>query len=109
MDPFSPAQEPDEGYSEHPLNPSDSTSLAGDTSLTAKRSPADIPAWLSAQLPTLSVQQKTRKSTIPSLIPALPHNPNNTVYSFTSGYAPTISIPLTDATTGNLQVLPCSS
>ncbi|KAI1760479.1 WD40 repeat-like protein [Hypoxylon sp. FL1150] len=60
MDPFSPAQEPDEGYSEHPLNPSDSTSLTSDASLTAKRSPADIPAWLSAQLPTLSVHQKTR-------------------------------------------------
>ncbi|KAI1780922.1 WD40 repeat-like protein [Hypoxylon cercidicola] len=60
MDPFSPAQEPDEGYSEHPLNPSDSTILRSDASLTAKRSPADIPAWLSAQLPTLSVHQKTR-------------------------------------------------
>ncbi|KAI0098344.1 WD40 repeat-like protein [Hypoxylon sp. NC0597] len=60
MDPFSPAQEPDEGYSEHPLNPTDSASLANNPSLTAKRSPADIPAWLSAQLPTLSVHQKTR-------------------------------------------------
>lgn len=62
MDPFSPAQEPDEGYSEHPLNPSDSTNnLTSDVSLTVKPSPADIPAWLSAQLPTLSVHQKTRK------------------------------------------------
>ncbi|KAI1388972.1 WD40 repeat-like protein [Hypoxylon trugodes] len=60
MDPFSPAQEPDEGYSEHPLNPSDSGSLASNASLTVKRSAADIPAWLSAQLPTLSVYQKTR-------------------------------------------------
>ncbi|KAI0885406.1 WD40 repeat-like protein [Annulohypoxylon maeteangense] len=60
MDPFSPAQEPDEGYSEHPLNPSDPASLVNNGSLTAKRSPADIPAWLSAQLPTLSVHQKSR-------------------------------------------------
>ncbi|KAI1474351.1 hypothetical protein K445DRAFT_323184 [Daldinia sp. EC12] len=60
MDPFSPNQEPDEGYSEHPLNPSDSGSHANNASLTEKRPAADIPAWLSAQLPTLSVQQKTR-------------------------------------------------
>ncbi|KAI1375990.1 WD40 repeat-like protein [Hypoxylon crocopeplum] len=60
MDPFSSTQEPDEGYSEHPLNPSDSGSLVSNTLLTAKRSAADIPAWLSAQLPTLSVHQKTR-------------------------------------------------
>ncbi|KAI0181571.1 WD40 repeat-like protein [Hypoxylon sp. FL1284] len=61
MDPFSRAQEPDEGYSEHPLNPSDSTILRGDASLTAKpSSPADMPAWLSAQLPTLSIHQRTR-------------------------------------------------
>ncbi|KAI8964719.1 WD40 repeat-like protein [Daldinia sp. FL1419] len=60
MDPFSPTQEPDEGYSEHPLNPSDSGGLANNALLTAKRPAADIPAWLSAQLPTLSVQQKTR-------------------------------------------------
>lgn len=61
MDPFSPTQEPDEGYSEHPLNPSDSGNLTSDASLTAKRSATDIPAWLSAQLPTLSLHQKTRK------------------------------------------------
>ncbi|KAI2624729.1 WD40 repeat-like protein [Hypomontagnella submonticulosa] len=60
MDPFSPTQEPDEGYSEHPLNPSDSGNLTSDASLTAKRSATDIPAWLSAQLPTLSLHQKTR-------------------------------------------------
>ncbi|KAI1442469.1 WD40 repeat-like protein [Annulohypoxylon stygium] len=60
MDPFSPSQEPDEGYSEHPLNPSDPASLVNNGSLTAKRSPADIPAWLSAQLPTMSVHQKSR-------------------------------------------------
>ncbi|KAI0131013.1 WD40 repeat-like protein [Daldinia grandis] len=60
MDPFSPTQEPDEGYSEHPLNPSDSGSLTSNASLTAKRPAADIPAWLSAQLPTLSIHQKTR-------------------------------------------------
>ncbi|OTB03476.1 hypothetical protein M426DRAFT_321835 [Hypoxylon sp. CI-4A] len=59
MDPFSTAQEPDEGYSEHPLNPSDSASLTTNASLAVKRLPADIPAWLSAQLPTLSVHQKT--------------------------------------------------
>ncbi|KAI1205050.1 WD40 repeat-like protein, partial [Annulohypoxylon truncatum] len=60
MDPFSPAQEPDEGYSEHPLNPSDPASLVNNGSLAAKSSAADIPAWLSAQLPTLSVHQKSR-------------------------------------------------
>ncbi|KAI2632137.1 WD40 repeat-like protein [Hypoxylon sp. NC1633] len=59
MDPFSHSQEPDEGYSEHPLTPSDSVSLASNASLMQKRSAADIPAWLSAQLPTLSVNQKT--------------------------------------------------
>ncbi|KAI5863551.1 WD40 repeat-like protein [Durotheca rogersii] len=60
MDPFAPTQEPDEGYSEHPLNPSDPGSLASNAPLPVKQSPADIPAWLSAQLPTLSVHQKTR-------------------------------------------------
>ncbi|KAI1097826.1 WD40 repeat-like protein [Jackrogersella minutella] len=60
MDPFAPTQEPDEGYSEHPLNPSDPVSLVNNASLMAKQSPADIPAWLSAQLPTLTVQQKSR-------------------------------------------------
>ncbi|KAL7624103.1 hypothetical protein AAE478_005660 [Parahypoxylon ruwenzoriense] len=60
MDHFPPTQEPDEGYSEHPLNPSDPGSLASNIPLPIKRSPADIPAWLSTQLPTLSVHQKTR-------------------------------------------------
>ncbi|KAI1164785.1 hypothetical protein F5B18DRAFT_237062 [Nemania serpens] len=59
MDTFSPAQEPDEGYSEHPLNTSTSGSIR-DTINTALalRSSAELPAWLAAQMPTLTVQEK---------------------------------------------------
>ncbi|KAI1084910.1 WD40 repeat-like protein [Whalleya microplaca] len=56
MEPFPPSQEPDEGYSEHPLDPNDSGSLARDAALLGLR--ADMPAWLSTQLPRLSVPQK---------------------------------------------------
>ncbi|KAI0010532.1 WD40 repeat-like protein [Xylariaceae sp. FL0662B] len=58
MEPFPATQEPDEGYSEHPLDPNDSGSLARDAALICLRSPADMPAWLSSQLPKLSVSQK---------------------------------------------------
>ncbi|KAI0136763.1 F-box/WD repeat-containing protein 1A [Xylariales sp. AK1849] len=58
MEPFPPAQEPDEGYSEHPLYPSSADSdiiaLAGNS-----RDPADFLAWLSPRLSTLTTPQKT--------------------------------------------------
>ncbi|KAI1506383.1 hypothetical protein F5X99DRAFT_403748 [Biscogniauxia marginata] len=61
MEPFTPTQEPDEGYSEHPLNASSTGGLesnaAGSLGL---RSSAGLPAWLSAQLPKLSLQEKRR-------------------------------------------------
>ncbi|KAI1121339.1 hypothetical protein F5Y10DRAFT_102810 [Nemania abortiva] len=57
MEAFSPAQEPDEGYSEHPLNTSASGSMQ-DTTAVALRSSAELPAWLAAQMPTLTVQEK---------------------------------------------------
>ncbi|KAI1110181.1 hypothetical protein F5Y14DRAFT_371637 [Nemania sp. NC0429] len=60
MDTFSPAQEPDEGYSEHPLNTSASGSIR-DTIINtalALRSSAELPAWLAAQMPSLTVQEK---------------------------------------------------
>ncbi|RYP66021.1 hypothetical protein DL771_008002 [Monosporascus sp. 5C6A] len=59
MEPFKAIQEPDEGYSEHPLYPSGSTANGNSTALTGVQSHADLPAWLSTQLPSLSVPQKT--------------------------------------------------
>lgn len=56
MEPFSTTQEPDEGYSEHPLYPSsadDVLSLA-----RSSRDPAAFLSWLSPRLATLSVEQK---------------------------------------------------
>ncbi|TQN66503.1 F-box/WD repeat-containing protein 1A [Colletotrichum shisoi] len=50
------SQDPDEGYSEDPLNPS-SSSLHYVSS--AARPPADLPAWLARHLPGLSVSAKT--------------------------------------------------
>ncbi|XWX01790.1 hypothetical protein V2A60_009819 [Cordyceps javanica] len=44
MDPFSPVQQPDEGYSEDPLNPQDSSALLA--SLSSFRSPSDLAAWI---------------------------------------------------------------
>lgn len=60
MEPFK-IQEPDEGYSEHPLYPSGTSGNGTSTALTGVQSHADLPAWLSTQLPSLSVLQKTRK------------------------------------------------
>ncbi|KAI0156372.1 WD40 repeat-like protein [Xylariaceae sp. FL1272] len=55
MEPF-PAAEPDEGYSEHPLN---SSALAQQDNLALSlRSSAEIPAWLSSQMPKLSLHEK---------------------------------------------------
>ncbi|ORY64513.1 uncharacterized protein BCR38DRAFT_342915 [Pseudomassariella vexata] len=58
MDPYPPSQEPDEGYSEHPLYPSiDSNAAALASNL---RSPAEFAAWMCPRLSTLSVTQKTQ-------------------------------------------------
>ncbi|KAI0182967.1 hypothetical protein EV127DRAFT_39175, partial [Xylaria flabelliformis] len=56
METFPPTQEPDEGYSEHPLNTSGG--LSESTSATALRSSAGLPAWLAAQMPKLTIQDK---------------------------------------------------
>ncbi|KAI1262396.1 WD40 repeat-like protein [Xylariaceae sp. FL1019] len=55
MEPF-PAAEPDEGYSEHPLN--SSALVQQDNLALSLRSSAEIPAWLSAQMPKLSLHEK---------------------------------------------------
>lgn len=72
MDTFTPIHEPDEGYSEDPLNPPVHQSLA--ISLTALRSPADLQLWLASNalaLP-LSVKKGERKSGAPSLASSTP-------------------------------------
>ncbi|KAI0550302.1 hypothetical protein F4679DRAFT_206988 [Xylaria curta] len=56
METFPPTQEPDEGYSEHPLNTSGS--LSDSTSATALRSSAGLPGWFAAQMPKLTIQEK---------------------------------------------------
>ncbi|KAI0479137.1 WD40 repeat-like protein [Xylariaceae sp. FL0804] len=58
MEPFPASQEPDEGYSEHPLNNSDASGLDGSSAVSGLHSSAELPAWLRAQLPRLSVQDK---------------------------------------------------
>lgn len=57
--PFSPSNQPDEGYSEDPIN----TSLHSDLpSLFASlRSPADLPSWLADNASLLPVSIKTGK------------------------------------------------
>ncbi|KAF7544166.1 hypothetical protein G7Z17_g10170 [Cylindrodendrum hubeiense] len=57
MDPFSPAHQPDEGYSEDPLNPSVHHDLPA--ALASLRSPADLPAWLAANISLLPLQTRT--------------------------------------------------
>ncbi|KAG5978290.1 hypothetical protein E4U55_006292 [Claviceps digitariae] len=58
MDTFSPAHQPDEGYSEDPLNPPVHHSLAA--SLATLRSPADLSSWLTrnASILPLSVKKE---------------------------------------------------
>ncbi|KAK2592637.1 hypothetical protein QQS21_009664 [Conoideocrella luteorostrata] len=56
MDTFSPAHQPDEGYSEDPLNPPVHQSLAA--SLATLRSPADLPSWLASNASALPVSVK---------------------------------------------------
>jgi F-box and WD-40 domain protein 1/11 len=63
METFSPTQEPDEGYSEHPLNTSASGTIQDTTTALALRSSAELSTWLAAQMPTLTVQEKKRKPT----------------------------------------------
>ncbi|KAJ3579271.1 hypothetical protein NPX13_g1286 [Xylaria arbuscula] len=58
MESFPPTQEPDEGYSEHPLNTSASSSIQDNATPLALRSSAELPAWVAAHLPKLSVQEK---------------------------------------------------
>ncbi|KAI1292927.1 hypothetical protein F5Y03DRAFT_15582 [Xylaria venustula] len=58
METFPPPQEPDEGYSEAPLNTSASGGVQDNATTLALRSSADIPAWLASQLPKLTVQEK---------------------------------------------------
>ncbi|KAH8677633.1 hypothetical protein BX600DRAFT_132985 [Xylariales sp. PMI_506] len=60
MEAFSPSQEPDEGYSEHPLYSSstaDSTLLVPPTHL---RDSSEFLAWLSPRLSSLTVPQRTQ-------------------------------------------------
>lgn len=56
MDSFSPAAQPDEGYSEDPLNPPASNALHG--SLSTLRSPADLPGWIAANGNQIPVSMK---------------------------------------------------
>ncbi|OHE92180.1 WD domain-containing protein, partial [Colletotrichum orchidophilum] len=49
------SQQPDEGYSEDPLNPS----FSGAQDVSASRPPADLPTWLAQHLPGLSASAKT--------------------------------------------------
>ncbi|KAK1983598.1 WD domain-containing protein [Colletotrichum cereale] len=53
------SQDPDEGYSEDPLNPTFGASHDVSSSSSAGRPPADLPAWLARHLPGLPVAAKT--------------------------------------------------
>lgn len=57
MDPFSPAHQPDEGYSEDPITPSVNHDLSA--LLSTLRSPADMPSWLASSASLLPVHIKT--------------------------------------------------
>ncbi|KAI2642232.1 WD40 repeat-like protein [Xylaria nigripes] len=58
MEAFRPTQEPDEGYSEHPLNTSTSGVIQENATALSLRSSAEISAFLVAQMPKLTVQEK---------------------------------------------------
>lgn len=60
MDPFSPTQQPDEGYSEDPLAPTVPHSLSAE--LATLRSPAELPAWLARHATVLPLSVKRGKS-----------------------------------------------
>lgn len=57
MDPFSPAHQPDEGYSEDPLDTSVHHDLS--SALASLNSPADLRTWLVANSSLLPLQVKT--------------------------------------------------
>ncbi|KEY70545.1 hypothetical protein S7711_02703 [Stachybotrys chartarum IBT 7711] len=57
MDHFSPAHQPDEGYSEEPINPTAHLDLPA--LLSTLRSPSDLPAWLATNASLLPVKIKT--------------------------------------------------
>ncbi|KAJ6440633.1 family 61 glycoside hydrolase [Purpureocillium lavendulum] len=57
MDPFSPVHQTDEGYSEDPLNPT--VTQGPSTSISALRSPADLPSWLANNASALPTSIKT--------------------------------------------------
>jgi F-box and WD-40 domain protein 1/11 len=62
MEPFPPTQEPDEGYSEHPLYPSsvDSTNALAPAASQLRADNDEFITWLLPRLSTLTVQQKTQ-------------------------------------------------
>ncbi|CAF3616335.1 hypothetical protein SNK03_003915 [Fusarium graminearum] len=57
MDPFSPAHQPDEGYSEDPLTPTVNQELS--TALATLRSPSDLSSWLVTNSSLLPLQVRT--------------------------------------------------
>lgn len=57
MDPFSTAQQADEGYSEDPLNPMLSQNLAAP--ISSLPPPADLSAWLASHASALPTPVKT--------------------------------------------------
>ncbi|CAJ0538867.1 Ff.00g067670.m01.CDS01 [Fusarium sp. VM40] len=57
MDPFSPAHQPDEGYSEDPLTPTVNQDLS--TALATLRSPSDLSTWLVANSSLLPLEVRT--------------------------------------------------
>ncbi|KAF5024265.1 hypothetical protein F66182_3658 [Fusarium sp. NRRL 66182] len=57
MDPFSPAHQPDEGYSEDPLTPTVNHDLS--TVLATLRSPSDLSTWLVANSSRLPLEVRT--------------------------------------------------
>ncbi|KAJ1338462.1 F-box and WD-40 domain protein 1/11 [Microdochium nivale] len=59
-EPFATTQEPDEGYSEHPLYSAGGGAYGSNGAVVSSQSVADLAAWLSAQRHTISVQDKTR-------------------------------------------------
>ncbi|KAF5699930.1 putative f-box WD-repeat [Fusarium mundagurra] len=61
MDPFSPAHQPDEGYSEDPLTPTvnQELSTALSTALATLRSPSDLSTWLVANSSLLPLEVRT--------------------------------------------------
>ncbi|PTB35803.1 hypothetical protein M441DRAFT_31684 [Trichoderma asperellum CBS 433.97] len=57
MGPFSPAHQPDEGYSEDPLGPGLTDQLS---SLATLKSPTELPQWLAANASQLPVSVKSK-------------------------------------------------